>query len=54
MNKRKIRKLKIADEISKKYLKKKFVDLKDMERVTIYSFCEKLTRLQDKFRIIKR
>jgi len=51
MNKRKRRKLKIADEISIKYLKKRFVDLKGFERVIIYSFCEKLTRLQDKFKI---
>jgi len=51
MNKRKRRKLKIADEISKKYLKKKFVDLKDFERVVVYSFCENLTRLQDKYSI---
>lgn len=54
MNKRKKRKLIIADELSKKYLKKKFVELKDVERVFIYTFCDKLTMLQDKYlKVIK-
>ncbi len=48
MNKRKVIKGKIADDISQKYLSKRFRNLSTNDRIIIYSFTEKLLTLMQK------